>query len=490
MSTHPAGSSVPESLDARIRSIYLGSETGVLEVGLGSDERRICFRDGDLYLPAEHPLARQAQERLDEASPVAEVELLSFLTRIAHAIDAWRSGTVRFLRGSQHLPEPLVGPLPTFHLVMELAVVGRNGSEVLAELGGEGARYRASRVDARLARQPLLDPEELALLERLRNTASVGELLDEVGVQRYPLLCRLGRFRALGWLSREPEEGGTGFSRAVARRFAERIAKSLERRPLAMDSQAHRRLLAELLAGVGGQNHYELLSVSPNASMEQIHEAYDELARLVHPSHAAKLSLVGREAPLEVLFERATEAYFTLSDPHRRAGYDRSLGLGMARPAAPVDEDTRRIEKKELARGYYERARGMVDGPDAHFAVDLMKDAVRYDPRAEYYVLLAEAQARNPNWRHHAVTSFRRALELDGHGPEIRLRLGQVLEEMEHLEESQVHYRRALHEAGDDQPGIRSQAEAGLSRVAALEREAAEAERAKKKSFWRRWFGG
>lgn len=486
MSTLDRPAQPSEGLDARIRSIYLESETGLLEVDLGTEQRHLCFRDGDLYLPAEHALARQAQERLDEASPVAEVELLSFLTRIAHTVDSWKSGADRFLRGPQHLPEPLVGPLPTFHLVMELAVVGRNGSELLAELGGEGARYQASRVDPRLARKPLLDREELALLERLREPFSVGELLEEVGPHRYPLLCRLGRFRALGWLTREPEEGTAGFSRSVAGRFAERIAKSLDRRPLVMEPQAHRKLLADLLAGVGGQTHYELLSLRPDASVEEIHEAYDELARLVHPGHAGKLGLADRQAPLEVLFERATEAYFTLSDPRRRAAYERNLRAGKAE-ALHMEPEERLEEKKELARGYYERAQGMVDGPEAHFAVDLMKNAVRYDPRPEYYLLLAQAQARNPHWRRHAVENLRQALKLDGEEATIRLRLAQVLEELEQLDEARSHFRRAL-QVGDED--VQLQAEAGLARLEVAETKAAEAEAEGKKSFWSRWFGG
>lgn len=487
MDTTRHGSQESQELDTRIRSIYLESETGMLEIRLSSVLRHLCFRDGDLYLPAEHPLAQQARERLEEASPIAEVELLSFLSRIAHTVDSWKHGQVRFLRGPQHLPEALVGPLPTFHLVMELAVVGRNGSELLAELGGVGARYQASRVDPGLARPPLLDPEELTLLERLREPATVGELLDEVGAHRYPLLCRLGRFRALGWLTRTAEKGSAGFNRAVARHFAERVERSLKRRPLPMDPQAHRKLLADLLAGVGGQTHYELLSISPDASLEEVHEAYDELARLVHPGHAPRLGLEGREAPLEVLFERATEAYFTLSDPRRRAAYDRNLGVGITEPVRPEPEE-REQEKKELARDYYERARRIVDTPETHFAVDLMKDAVRYDPQAEYYALLAEAQSRNPHWLRHAVESFRKALELDGDDPDIRLRLAQVLEEMGRMQESRLHYRRVLVDAMDE--GVTAQAEAGLARLEASERKAARGEGEEKKGFWGRWFGG
>ena len=70
---------------------------------------------------------------------------------------------------------------------------------------------------------------------------------------------------------------------------------------------------------------YELLGLDVAASPDEVHTAYEEAARLVHPRHASRVGLEERRGTLELLFERATRAYLTLSLPDRRKRYDREL---------------------------------------------------------------------------------------------------------------------------------------------------------------------
>lgn len=477
-----------EGLDAHIRSIYLSAETGLLEVRLDRadpERRRLFFQRGELYLPAGHPLAQRAEELLADRTAVAEVELLSFVARVAAAVASWREGEVTWLPGAEHLARRLVGPLPTLHLVMELAVAGKSGVELLAGLGGSGARLVAAEVDARLARAPFLGREELDLLARVRRPVRLGELLTEAGRDRYPTLCRLARFAALGWLRHEAENGGARFSAEIVRRMAARVAPDLEHRPVKLDPRAHREVLADLLAGVGGRTHYELLSVPPTASLAEIHDAYQELARLVHPSHVSRLGLEGRELALELLFESATESYFTLSDAHRRAAYDRSLGLPAARVLSPEE---RREEKKELARRYYERARSLLEAGDVHFAVELMRDAVRYDPRPEYHLLMGEAQARNELRLRQAADSFRKAVAGQPDDPRALLGLARVAEDLGRWNDARRAYERLLEVGGEANENV---AATGIARIDAAQRQEAKAAAGEgKKGFWKRWFGG
>mgnify|MGYP006196126921 CR=1 FL=1 len=362
---------------------------------------------------------------------------------------------------------------------------GKSGTELLAGLGGSGARLVAAEVDPRLARQPLLDREELDLLARIRRPVRLGELLVEAGRDRYPTLCRLARFAALGWLRREAEDGAARFSVGIVRRMAARVAPDLERRPVKLDPRAHREVLADLLAGLGGRTHYELLSVPPTASLAEIHDAYQELARLVHPSHVSRLGLEGRELALELLFERATEAYFTLSDAHRRAAYDRSLGLPAARSPKPEE---RQEEKKELARRYYERARSLLDAGDVHFAVELMKDAVRYDPRPEYHLLMGEAQAKNELWLRQAAESFKKAVVGQPDDPRALLGLARVAEDLGRWNDARRAYERLLEIGGEANENL---AATGLARIdSARHQEAKAAAGEGRKGFWRKLFGG
>ena len=60
---------------------------------------------------------------------------------------------------------------------------------------------------------------------------------------------------------------------------------------------------------------YEVLDVAPDASTEQIRAAFRRLSKKVHPDQGGS----------NALFSRVKDAYDTLSDPGRRAEYDRSL---------------------------------------------------------------------------------------------------------------------------------------------------------------------
>ncbi len=61
------------------------------------------------------------------------------------------------------------------------------------------------------------------------------------------------------------------------------------------------------------ESHYEVLGLCEDASAEEVNAAYRRLVRQVHPDAGGTSSL----------FRRVQEAYDTLSDPNRRAAYDR-----------------------------------------------------------------------------------------------------------------------------------------------------------------------
>src|SRR5271167_2559757 len=62
---------------------------------------------------------------------------------------------------------------------------------------------------------------------------------------------------------------------------------------------------------------YEVLGVARNASDQQIKKAFRQLARELHPDVNA------HDPDAEEKFKEAAEAYEILSDPERRATYDR-----------------------------------------------------------------------------------------------------------------------------------------------------------------------
>jgi curved DNA-binding protein CbpA len=239
--------------------------------------------------------------------------------------------------------------------------------------------------------------------------------------------------------------------------FSERIARSLAERPLELGAEEHRERVAAMLREVGGATFYQLLSLGPTASPEKVHEGYERVARLVHPSHAPSLGLEGREGVLEVLFERATAAYVTLSHPGKRRDYDREIG-----PAGWPETATgksRAEENRDRARGYFNRATAFAAKDDFHFAIELLREAVRIDPQAKYFVLLGDLQTRNQNWLRHAVESYARALEIGGPDPQVEdaiLRVRQRMADIAAGRAPQEEWRTAGTPAGAAGNGARA----------------------------------
>jgi hypothetical protein len=81
-------------------------------------------------------------------------------------------------------------------------------------------------------------------------------------------------------------------------------------------------------------SHYEVLGVDPGADRDTIRRAYIVVAKQVHPDRTATESALRIEAAETI--RRANEAWTVLSDPDRRADYDRRT-RGPVRAAASVD---------------------------------------------------------------------------------------------------------------------------------------------------------
>lgn len=77
-------------------------------------------------------------------------------------------------------------------------------------------------------------------------------------------------------------------------------------------------------------SYYELLGLEPDASADDVREAYYKLVRVLHPDRHARQSRERREA-LTKVYARIGEAHRVLSNPATRAEYDQGLGAGKQR---------------------------------------------------------------------------------------------------------------------------------------------------------------
>lgn len=492
----------PPPLTEAVRALYLERRSGVLEVGAdgaepaaaGESKRRFFFVDGELHLAPVNELARRLARHLPlwpdgpSRSSVpsawmtdAKLEVKELMVRIARLIRAWKDSAYTFFEGRQTLPPDLVGPLPTAFLLMEWAVAGRNDVELLADLGGPSVQLVAAGAGIPASVAAVLEPQESLLVSRLVEPVAVGELLGLAAGDGPAVLRRLARLRAVGLVRfrREPEvfKRGALVPADVLIRLADRVERELALRPFDREPEVHRAQLADLLARAGGLTHYELLGLGEEATGDQVYEAYERLARWVHPSHVERLELAGREGALWLLFERATDAYLTLSNPERRRRYEAKMGAGHdPTPSRAVRER----ESERLARGYYQRAIVLLETEEYHFAVELLRQAVQADPQPQYYLRLAEAQAKNPNWVRQAIDSYRRVIELGGDEPMVRTTLGNLLETMGQVDEARREYQAALAGMPADPEAL-----AGLARIGG----AAKSERKRRRGWLSRLFG-
>ncbi|XAR48789.1 hypothetical protein NMG60_11031731 [Bertholletia excelsa] len=83
--------------------------------------------------------------------------------------------------------------------------------------------------------------------------------------------------------------------------------------------------VASLMSSMETMSFYELLGISETGTMVEIKQAYKQLARKYHPD----VSPPGRVEEYTQRFIRVQEAYETLSDPRRRALYDRDMARGL-----------------------------------------------------------------------------------------------------------------------------------------------------------------
>jgi curved DNA-binding protein CbpA len=439
------------TLAAQARAIYLQRASGVLEVGHSGGTENLFFRLGELYLDRDHEAAVRISPVInglpESARPAADGTLRRETEELAQSFARYLGASVEF-KSDQSMVVELTGPLPTVCFLQELAVVGLEEDDLVAQLGGSDTKLFNNNETPALQQLPGLDPDMAEAMVSLEKPTSITDLLRGAGSKRRRILEGTTRLWSVGLVFAEERNGGQQevLSPKMVRTFIDRIAADLDRDPLILSTEEHRTMLANLLGRLGELDHYALLEIDPRAGTDIVSAAYHHLARKVHPSHAKHLGLQGKEEAVQVLFERATEAYLILSDPRRRASYNTVAGIQTG-PA--VGAEQRLGEKRDLARQHYKRAAICLSEMDYSLAVDLLREAARMDPQPEYFAQLGVAQSKNPHWRNQALRSFEKALEMDPKNVAIRVAYGVLLEKVGRPDDAKEQYGQALEEMPD-----------------------------------------
>ncbi len=121
---------------------------------------------------------------------------------------------------------------------------------------------------------------------------------------------------------------------------ADKVSGFLQRQQAGGGEEAFIAEVQRRLGQVESQDYYGLLGVSSTAGHDAIRAAYDQLSLRFHPDkHLGLRDAAGLEA-LKTLYVRIGEAYRVLTDPRKKAAYDRQLKGGQVR----YDEGAREKE--------------------------------------------------------------------------------------------------------------------------------------------------
>jgi tetratricopeptide (TPR) repeat protein len=317
----------------------------------------------------------------------------------------------------------------------------------------EGIAIHRSGASIRAALGPLLDrfavstPRTAGLVERLHRDADVerlvagidgvqplGTLLENAGPIALAAALVLDAVGAVGLRDHPPRADGeeapeqaldievviAGGGEAVpARAAAPRAAAEPKRAAAGAEASKLREDILALHAQMGERDHYELLGVGRQASDSDVRRAYFAAAKRFHPDVVTRLGMTDLRAPAQELFARIAEAHEVLTDPKRRADYERTQESG-------ADVDATRLMQAEAL---FRKAEILLRAGNFAGALEFLKPCVSLWPdEAAYQSACGWAHyKRMPSDPKAAREHLEKAVALDARDAVSHFRLGMVL---------------------------------------------------------------
>lgn len=145
-------------------------------------------------------------------------------------------------------------------------------------------------------------------------------------------------------------------------------------------------------------DYYQLLGVSPQASVADIRQAYARLAREKHPD---RFQDADEKRRAQSAFQDLTTAFNALANPRSRQEYDASR----EKPTPRTPE--------EIATDAYERSQAAIEAGQIDEAVTLLHTAVHHAPgEISYQLALGRTLGRLPHAAREAVAVLERVAQL------------------------------------------------------------------------------
>ena len=245
------------------------------------------------------------------------------------------------------------------------------------------------------------------------------------------VLSRVGKGMTLDGLVRLMPSGAGDVRRAVGTlvvaglvEFGEKVAadapkataheKKEEKPRLSPEQLREAEDISRLAAELRFRDFYRLLGLSRGATQDQVHGQFRERARVYNPERVSEEHLRALRKELTDIQSALQEAYRTLIQPERRSRYDKLLKEGDAPVAGQMEsEDRRELARRELVEANLRRVQELIQVGEVGEAIQLLDQAVRFDPQPETLLLLAQLERRNPMWSQRALDRLKRALTID-----------------------------------------------------------------------------
>jgi curved DNA-binding protein CbpA len=161
---------------------------------------------------------------------------------------------------------------------------------------------------------------------------------------------------------------------------------------------------------------YDLLEVAKTATDEEIKKAYFVMARRFHPDRFDRAAAAQHKAAIDEVFDSITNAYRVLSSKEKREAYDSRA------PAGGQEEAQDSVKKADIKFRQGKTLFGM-DRFDE--AMAFLEEAIRLRrDKADYFLLLAMAEAKIPSYVKKAESDFLTAIRLEPWNPEGYMGLG------------------------------------------------------------------
>lgn len=208
--------------------------------------------------------------------------------------------------------------------------------------------------------------------------------------------------------------------------------------------------------------HYEVLSISRNASAEEVKRVYYDFARRYHPDRFRREADATLHGRIETAFARVTRAYETLRNAGLRASYDSKLAAGVASAILPTGAfrkaswpSQESASTREQAEASFKEGLVALRAGQSTAAINNFASAAQVFPNeARYRAFYGHSLSSNEKSRRLAEVELQAALKMEPDNPDYRTMLAQLYKALGFPRRARAEAERAL-DAAPNHAGAR-----------------------------------